>query len=158
MLGIEEYITLDPASPTYLTWIKSPKRSKCKVGEPALISVTKSNYYRGKFKQQNLLAHRVVYYLATGLEPPDVLDHLDGNRQNNSPDNLRSVTVQENNHNQHGRKGYRWESRRKHWRSQIYLDGKEIYLGSFTAEEEARAAYVEAKRIYHPTAPDVTFN
>ncbi|WMX18811.1 hypothetical protein [Escherichia phage vB_EcoP_PAS7] len=153
MKGIEEYIALDPSSPTYLSWIKAPLRGRVKVGEPALISLSKTNYYRGKFQQKNLLAHRVVYYLATGIEPPAMLDHTDGNRQNNNPDNLRAVTARENNHNRHACKGYHWRSNRNHWCAQIHVDGKEIYLGSFQTEAEARAAYLEGKRIYHPSAP-----
>lgn len=46
-------------------------------------------------------AHRVVYVLAMGdLRPGMVIDHIDGNRLNNAPSNLRQLSIRENRLNQ----------------------------------------------------------
>ena len=43
------------------------------------------------------LAHRIVYELFIGkLESDKVINHIDGNRSNNSIDNLEQITQQEN--------------------------------------------------------------
>jgi hypothetical protein len=42
-------------------------------------------------------------------------------------------------------KGVYWDSRNSTWRAQIMCKGKQIKLGSFTDEKEAREAYLKAK-------------
>jgi hypothetical protein len=44
-------------------------------------------------------------------------------------------------------KGY--TKRKNKWIAQIKLDYKNIYLGSYNTEEEARQAYLLAKEKYH---------
>jgi hypothetical protein len=44
-------------------------------------------------------------------------------------------------------KGYYWNKQNQKWHDQIHVggrEGKHIYLGSFSTEEEARTAYLEA--------------
>jgi hypothetical protein len=35
-------------------------------------------------------------------------------------------------------------------KNQIEIDGKKIHLGYFDTADEARAAYISAKALYHP--------
>lgn len=46
-----------------------------------------------------LYAHRVAFALTHGHWPRGHIDHVDGNRANNAPENLRDVTYLENNKN-----------------------------------------------------------
>lgn len=101
-------------------------------------------------KSQLILMHRLI--LQT---PPDmVTDHIDGNSLNNVRANLRIATQLQNMMNRHGKRNgtssYKgvWLDRgprnTKDWRSAIRLNGKLCYLGRFSTEEEAGAAYAKS--------------
>jgi len=77
-----------------------------------------------------------------------MVDHIDGDKLNNSIENLRLVSHQQNQFNTKA-KGYTWYKKVKKWMAQICLDGKIIYLGLFDNEDESRAKYLEAKKKYH---------
>jgi hypothetical protein len=81
--------------------------------------------------------------------PSNCIDHENHIRDDNSIDNLRVVTNQQNQFNRSGVKGYYWDKSRKKWVAYIMLDGKNINLGGFETEEEARNAYLVAKAKYH---------
>ena len=89
-----------------------------------------------------------------GLERGDKreADHINHMTLDNRRSNLRIVTNQENNQNRKA-KGYSWHKRCKKYEARIVLDGNLKHLGSFNTPAEARAAYLAAKRIYHPSAP-----
>ena len=94
-------------------------------------------------------AHRLL------MNPPEemYIDHINGVRHDNRRSNLRIVTPQENSHNYPSAKGYYWNKRDRTYQAQIKIDKKLIYLGLYNTEDEARAAYLAAKKIYHPTSP-----
>ena len=103
--------------------------------------------YKGKPKYY--LIHRIVAYTFLGLDinnPKMIIDHIDMNKQNNYWLNLRIVTPQQNNFNSKA-KGYYY--RNGNFEAYIKVNGKKIYLGTFEKEEDARDAYLEAKKIYH---------
>mgnify|MGYP003127671697 CR=1 FL=1 len=77
------------------------------------------------------------------------VDHKDGNKLNNAFSNLRVVTNQGNNFNNHIAKGYSWKKAAGKWQAYINVDGKKKHLGYFDTEEEARAAYLAAKEVLH---------
>lgn len=51
-----------------------------------------------------LLVHRILFKMRHGYEPP-VIDHADGRKLNNSDENLRPCTIQQNSWNAKGRRG-----------------------------------------------------
>lgn len=104
---------------------------------------------RVKGKKYNLRGHRFAWYLHYGELPKYHIDHIDGVRDNNKIDNLRDVTIQQNNFNFSSAKGYYQHARCKKFVAQIQVNKKNIYLGLHNTPEEARAAYVEAKKKYH---------
>jgi hypothetical protein len=99
-----------------------------------------------------VLVHRL---LMESLRPdewnPELqVDHIDGNRMNNSIDNLRMVTLNENIFNNlHFVKGYFYNKATGKYHSEINAYGKKYVLGSFNTKEEAREAYLKAKKKYH---------
>lgn len=106
-------------------------------------------YLRTKIHGKSVLAHHVVWILTTGKKPDEgmQIDHIDGNRSNNAHTNLRMVDQSTNKHNQSS-KGYHWHARDKKWEAAITTNKKQIYLGRFDTEAEARAVYLAAKKAY----------
>ena len=93
-------------------------------------------------------AHRLVMKAPKGLQ----IDHINRNKLDNRKSNLRLVNNQDNNWNKEA-KGYYWAKHTSRWAATIAVDGKSHYLGYYNTEAEARAAYLEAKKKYHSTAP-----
>lgn len=151
-MNIADYVAISPDSPTGLVWIKKAPRYPA-VGTPAFTAIS-SGYYVGRFNGPCVKAHRVVFYLANGKWPEGDVDHIDGNKLNNSPDNLRDIPHQANTHNRRSAKGYHWHSRDKVWNAKITVSGKQIHLGSYSTEEDARQAYLAAKRVMHQQVPN----
>jgi hypothetical protein len=106
-------------------------------------------YVRTMIKQKFMSAHRLL------MNPPDGMqvDHINGMPHDNRRANLRIVTHQVNHHNRRSAKGYYWDTQKRKYKAQIVLNKKNIYLGLYDTEVEARDAYIAAKKIYHPTSP-----
>lgn len=96
--------------------------------------------------------HEVSWLLFNDGLPkrPLAIDHIDGNVDNNAPANLRAVTASVNQHNQRRAKGYSWSKAAGKWNARIFLNGCLTNLGLYDTELDARAAYIRAKRHYHP--------
>ena len=99
-------------------------------------------------KNENLFAHQYAYWLCFN-EIVEELDHINGVRDDNRIINLRSVTPQQNQWNRRTAKGYYFNKAEGKFRAKIYLNWKEIHLGYFDTEEEAKNAYLNAKEKYH---------
>ena len=99
-------------------------------------------------KSYKLLAHQFAWYYIH-KECVEQLDHINGVRDDNRMCNLRSVTRQQNQWNRKTAKGYSWSKEKSKWRSQIQLNKKNIHVGYYKSEQEARNAYLAAKEIYH---------
>ena len=109
-----------------------------------------------KNKQTFIRKHRLVFYVYNRnfdifrkSTIDNMIDHINGDKSNNSIENLRVVTNQENQFNQKRAKGYAWCKHAKKWKACIKLNGKNKHLGLFESEDEAREAYLNAKEIYH---------
>lgn len=109
-------------------------------------------------------AHRVVWFLETGVWPEKHLDHKDRIRHHNWFDNLRETTQAQNNSNQgihlnntSGFKGVNKHhypnkypsSHKVRWMAQIRHEGKRYNLGYFDTPEEAAEAYDNASIRLH---------
>jgi len=93
--------------------------------------------------------HHFAWFISFNEVTNNQIDHINGNPSDNRINNLRHVTNQENHFNETKAKGYHWDNKRKKWKSEITLNKKNIYLGRFNTEIEARNAYLEAKLKYH---------
>ncbi len=93
------------------------------------------------------------------LENPNgkpCIDHIDGNKTNNSLENLRLCSYSQNNRNRNKRenassiyKGVCWDRSLGKWKAQIQINSRRESLGLFTNEKEAAQAYDEkAKELF----------
>ena len=97
-------------------------------------------------------AHRLIWFMFNGSIPDGLMiDHIDLDKSNNRLDNLRLITKSGNAQNSRCR-GCFWDARTNKWRAQITIGGKSKHLGFFVEEQDARIAYLEAKRVLHPMA------
>lgn len=120
-----------------------------------LLSKPSSTYSKITLKQggksYQLRFHIFIYYCATG-KVVDMIDHIDRDKHNNKISNLRETNYIQNGQNvealgyseipEHKRTGNKYMSR-------IRVNGKVKFLGRYKTEQDARNAYVEAKKIYH---------
>ena len=97
-------------------------------------------------KKFSLLGHHFAYYLEYGII--DMIDHIDTDKTNNKISNLRVITKQKNAFNTKA-KGYTFCKRSNKFMAQIMVDGKHKSIGYYNTPEEARQAYLDAKKIYH---------
>lgn len=106
-------------------------------------------------------AQRLAFFYMTGEWPPHDIDHKNEIRHDNRWDNLRPATRGENNQNRHianrnsksGILGVSWAKSRQKWEVRLTVAGKGVYFGYFDTAEEGHAAYLEAKRRFHPYGP-----
>lgn len=102
------------------------------------------------------LAHRLIWLYVYGRWPVADIDHINRNRDDNRLANLREANRSENNINskiQHnntsGYKGAYYEKRRDYWYSEIWVNSKKIYLGSYGTAKEAGKVYEAAAKKYY---------
>jgi hypothetical protein len=97
-------------------------------------------------KNIHLSGHQFVYY-CVHKKVVDCIDHINGIKDDNRIDNLRSATGKQNQRNQPNAKGYTKVSNK--YKSQLTLDAKNIYLGLFETQQQAHQVYLDAKEKYH---------
>lgn len=119
-------------------------------------SLHNGGYTSVSISAKHYLAHRVIWKMITGEDPGALIDHIDGNKKNNSFSNLRLATKQQNAfnsrkscNNKSGFKGVSFDSQRNKYYACINLSGKTKYLGRYDTPELAHIAYVEAAKNIH---------
>ena len=107
-------------------------------------------YRVARIGRKTTRVHRVIYAAFNGgIDSGMQVDHIDGNKQNNSISNLRQLTNLQNcrafrsikigTSSQY--RGVRWYSRYNKWEARITIKGGRKWLGYFACEDEAGLAY-----------------
>lgn len=98
---------------------------------------------------RQIYAHRLAWLIVHGEMPSGMIDHADGNQENNAIGNLRIASKSLNGanrgpqaNNTSGFKGVVKHYRK--WIAQINVNGKNKYLGLFETPELASKAYLAA--------------
>lgn len=122
--------------------------------------MTKHGYLVVKFLGRTVFAHRIVWTITRREWPHLDIDHINGLRSDNRPENLRQVTRSMNCQNKGaalptnsttGLLGVNHHaSNGKGFRAQIWFGGKNHHLGYYQTPEQAHAAYLTAKAEFHP--------
>ena len=124
-------------------------------GKPAAVAKSPRGYRRAKGfhvgEPMSMAAHRVIWAMAQGRWPAATIDHIRGIRAGDGIDNLREATQRQQNEASGGWSGRLVGARPRcgRWESRIRSGGKLIHLGTFDTEQEAHAAYLEAKKVHH---------
>lgn len=149
---IRQLIHYDPYTGKFF-WKRS-NHSKQVIGQE-LGSLNTIGYYTLSLNKHIYYAHRVAWALVMGEWPKGVIDHINGNKADNSFWNLRDTTYrinQENRTKAQANSSSKLLGAFKYkngFRSQIKVKGQLHYLGVFPTAEEAHQAYISAKQKLH---------
>ena len=100
-------------------------------------------------------AHRLAFVLNTGSWPLHTVDHINGNKLDNTWSNLRDVPLDVNKQNMRkatslSSTGFLGVERsRDKYRARIRVAGVMMSIGTYTTPEAAHEAYIKAKRKLH---------
>lgn len=128
-------------------------------GTPALQCKNGNGYHHGAIFGVTYTAHSVAWALYHGSWPLHGIDHIDGNRSNNSivnlrdvPDKINAKNQKRNRRNTSGVTGVSYFARTRKWVAMIKGGGKVRNLGYYATLEEAAAARKRAEQQFgfHP--------
>ncbi len=94
----------------------------------------------------NYLTRKYMHHFILGSKK--LVDHIDGDGLNNCRSNIRFATKSQNAANSKKPVGFFWNNLNKNWRVRITVEGKAIEVGSFQTKDDAKRAYIEAKRFF----------
>lgn len=101
-------------------------------------------------------AHRLAWVYVHGIIPSNMIDHINGDKDDNRIANLREATSSQNQRNtvkkstnKSGYKGVCWHKRQKKWQVSIRYDGKPHHIGYFDNVLDASNAYIIASNTFH---------
>ncbi len=116
------------------------------------IKANAKGYIETRIDGKNYKVHRLVGFCYLGLDIDNqkiLIDHINHQRADNRVENLRIVNNQQNQWNRKDPKGYSYHKSKQKYQAKISVYDKQISLGHFDTEQEARQAYLLAKEKYH---------
>ena len=126
-------------------WWTKPGKSRV-LSDPA--GALCRGYIRVQLRGKNYPAHRIVWLLEFGHWPESRIDHIDGDKRNNIPGNLRLANASLNGANRKRNatsssayKGVHFDKKSGTWRARITVMGKTKNIGSYQTEQMAADAY-----------------
>lgn len=117
---------------------------------------TKSFYVLGRIRKGEKVKTISLHRWLTDASKHLVVDHIDHDTLNNSNENLRVVTQQQNCQNRKGAyktsktgiRGVCWDKQSSRWRVQMRVNGKNKDFGKFKDLEEAKLKSIEIHKKY----------
>jgi hypothetical protein len=153
-----EWFVYDPESGS-LRWAKRPGP---RVAAGDVVSTKdKDGYIRFCFKGKEFRAHRVIWLIVFGEWPIEHIDHVNGVVDDNRIENLRSVSLAENNQHRRqfkncsGHAGVTFDKRIGRFRPNLKVNGKKYWLGTYVDAELAGLVYSEARRKFNLFSPEI---
>jgi hypothetical protein len=134
----------DPDSPSGLRW-RERRNSQIRKDLQAGCLQKSTGYWVISSGGRLYRAQRLVWAIHHGDPGVLVVDHVNGDRADNRIENLQAITEAQNAARVQGR-GTHFCKENRRWQAAIGIQNKQHHLGYFDTEEEARAAYVKAKR------------
>jgi hypothetical protein len=128
-------------------------------GRRALATSRGCGYLTGSLLDRQYATHRIAWLIAKGSWPRNHIDHINGDRADNRLANLREATKSDNGKNQRlsaantsGVNGVVWEPRHRRWIARIKVNGRPLYIGTFSCIGAAACAraVAEMEHGFHP--------
>lgn len=120
-------------------------------------------YLTVKFNGRQYNVHRLLWIMRNGPIPDGMqIDHINADKTDNTPENMRLVSHTENMWNRRGNrnntsgvKGVTWHKKLGKWQASISIGGKGCYLGVYeSVEDAARAVRAKRAELHGPYAND----
>ena len=152
---LKKLIHYDPVTGIF-TWLPRPWCPYWRMTGSVAGSKTSKGYLGIGMNNVIIFAHVLAWIYMTGEPPDEGIDHKNRNRSDNSWNNLRVATNAMNSQNRGATKANKTGLAGVHKYGTRYIAqiaSKDIgkkHLGVYDTAEEAYAAYISAKRLYHP--------
>jgi hypothetical protein len=138
------------------TWRFPMKNGQVKAGAVAG-HVNAQGYLTTNIRGVGYRLHRLAWLFEHGAWPKGVIDHLNRVRTDNRIANLRDVSHRVNAQNvmapnvngTSGVRGVSWNKLNRNWGVRISTKEGYKHIGCFASVDEAKAAYLAAKKIHH---------
>lgn len=140
-----------------LYWKERPKNSRKPKGDMEAGTKSGHGYKKLTVNQKRFYVHQVVFLMQHGYIP-EVVDHIDGNTNNNKIENLRAsnkslnaCNSKQNSKNTSGHRNVVWSVACQKWQVKVQLQKRGLHLGVFEDFDLACLVADEARRLYHGT-------
>jgi hypothetical protein len=134
---------------------KVKRNFKQKIGEQCG-TLHSSGYFHITINKRTYKAHRLAWLYVYGKWPNKMIDHINGNPNDNRICNLRECSNSQNQYNAKlrkdntsGIKGVSWHKDAKKWAVHLNVNGKHKYIGIYETKELAESAIKEIRNEHH---------
>jgi len=138
-----------------LLWKEHPRASRKPKDNMEAGTSSGHGYRKIRRGNKTYYTHQLIFLMQHGYIPK-VVDHIDGNTENNQIENLRESSKSLNacnsklpSNNTSGTKGVVWGKRENKWIARVQINKKVIHLGIFHDLELASLVADEARLLYH---------
>lgn len=149
---LRELIHYDPETGVF--------RRKVALSNVSTVGGVAGNYTKGYWELSvdgnRYAAHRLAWFYVYGRWPSGQIDHINGIPDDNRIANLRDATPTENCYNKgptrrstSGVKGVSWDRKKRKWRAQCTVSGKQYHQGYFKNLADAESAARLFREINH---------
>lgn len=149
---LQELLSYEPITGKF-TWLVQQGRRISKGSIAG--SITNLGYCSIKIDGRPYQAHRLAWLYMYGVWPTHFIDHIDGIRSNNKPDNLREATHTQNTHNTEKRvnntSGFKGVTQIPNGKfvAKIGINSRTQNLGTYATAELASEAYEKTAKNLH---------